>query len=54
LKGKGAPKKGGRGDLLVTAEVEVPSKLTKKERELLQELDASRAESPRRRLGVDT
>ena len=54
LKGKGAPKKGGRGDLLVTAEVEVPSKLSKKERELLQELDESRAESPRRRLGVDT
>jgi molecular chaperone DnaJ len=54
LKGKGAPKKGGRGDLLVTAEVEVPSKLSKRERELLQELDESRAESPRRRLGVDT
>ncbi|MEP7032539.1 MAG: molecular chaperone DnaJ [Actinomycetota bacterium] len=54
LKGKGAPKKGGRGDLLVTAEIEVPSKLSKKERELLQELDESRPESPRRRLGVDT
>jgi molecular chaperone DnaJ len=54
LKGKGAPKKGGRGDLLVTAEIEVPSKPSKKERELLQELDAARAESPRRRLGVDT
>jgi molecular chaperone DnaJ len=54
LKGKGAPKKGGRGDLLVTAEVEVPSKLSKRERELLQELDESRAESPRRRFGVDT
>jgi molecular chaperone DnaJ len=54
LKGKGAPKKGGRGDLLVTAEIEVPSKPSKKERELLQELDEARAESPRRRLGVDT
>ena len=54
LKGKGAPKKGGHGDLLVTAEVEVPSKVSKKERELLQQLDESRAESPRRRLGVDT
>ena len=54
LKGKGAPRKGGHGDLLVTAEVEVPSKVSKKERELLQELDESRAESPRRRLGVDT
>ena len=54
LKGKGAPRKGGHGDLLVTAEIEVPSKLSKKERELLQQLDESRAESPRRRLGVDT
>jgi molecular chaperone DnaJ len=54
LKGKGAPRKGGHGDLLVTAEVEVPSKVSKKERELLQQLDESRAESPRRRLGVDT
>ena len=54
LKGKGVPKKGGHGDLLVTAEVEVPSKVSKKERELLQQLDESRAESPRRRLGVDT
>lgn len=54
LKGKGVPRKGGHGDLLVTAEIEVPSKLSKKERELLQQLDESRAESPRRRLGVDT
>jgi molecular chaperone DnaJ len=54
LKGKGAPRKGGHGDLLVTAEVEVPSRVSKKERELLQQLDESRAESPRRRLGVDT
>jgi molecular chaperone DnaJ len=54
LKGKGAPRKGGHGDLLVTADVEVPSKVSKKERELLQQLDESRAESPRRRLGVDT
>jgi molecular chaperone DnaJ len=54
LKGMGAPRRGGHGDLLVTAEVEVPSKLSKKERGLLQQLDESRAESPRRRLGVDT
>jgi len=54
LKGKGAPRKGGHGDLLVTAEVEVPSRVSKKERELLQQLDESRAESPRRRLGLDT
>lgn len=52
LKGKGAPKRGGRGDLLVTVEVEVPQKLSKQEKRLLEELQEQEKESPRRRLGV--
>ena len=38
IKGKGAPKKGGHGDLLATVEVDVPSKLTREQKRLLQEL----------------
>lgn len=39
VKGRGAPKaRGGRGDLLVTADVVVPSKLTKRQRQLLEQL----------------
>ncbi len=53
LRGKGAPKRGGRGDLLVTVHVEVPRRLSKRERELLTELHESEDESPRRRLGVE-
>ena len=53
LKGKGAPKRSGRGDLLVTARIEVPRKLSKPEKELLRQLRESEKESPRRRLGVD-
>ena len=52
LKGKGAPRRGGRGDLLVTVEVEVPRKLSKPEKELLKQLSEIDTESPRRRLGV--
>src|SRR5436309_4433609 len=51
IRGKGAPKpRGGYGDLLVTVEVDVPSKLNKKERELLESLRDARSESPRARL----
>ena len=48
IRGKGAPKsKGGHGDLLVTVEVDVPSKLSKKEKELLESLrDEGSAVSP--------
>ncbi|MEX2406023.1 MAG: molecular chaperone DnaJ [Actinomycetota bacterium] len=52
LKGKGAPERGGRGDLLVTVGVEVPQKLSKPEKELLKQLQDVEKESPRRRLGV--
>jgi molecular chaperone DnaJ len=54
-RGKGAPKpKGGHGDLLVTVEVDVPSKLNKKEKELLESLREAGSESPRARLGMET
>lgn len=52
LRGKGAPRRGGQGDLYVTVQVEVPSRLSKEERELLEKLRAAERESPRRRLGV--
>jgi molecular chaperone DnaJ len=40
IRGKGAPKpkKGGAGDLLATVRVDVPSKLSKEEKELLKQL----------------
>ncbi|MGZ5351992.1 MAG: molecular chaperone DnaJ [Actinomycetota bacterium] len=52
LKGKGAPKRGGNGDLLVTVHVEVPQKLSRAEKDLLKQLSGVEKESPRRRLGV--
>ncbi|HJV05450.1 MAG TPA: DnaJ C-terminal domain-containing protein, partial [Actinomycetota bacterium] len=53
VRGKGAPRGGGGpGDLLVTVEVQVPSKLSREERELLKRLEEAQPESPRRRLGV--
>jgi molecular chaperone DnaJ len=53
IRGKGAPRpRGGRGDLLATVQVEVPSRLSKEERKLLQELQEASRESPRARLGV--
>jgi molecular chaperone DnaJ len=54
LKGKGVPRKGGAGDLLVTVRVDVPSKLSRPEKELLQRLQDAERESPRRALGVET
>ena len=42
---------GGHGDLYVTVKVVLPTKLTDKERELVRELAASRAdEDPRKSL----
>jgi len=52
VRGKGAPKKGGTGDLLVTVDVQVPKKLSKREKELLAELQQERGGSPREDLGV--
>ena len=53
LKGKGVPRRGGHGDLLVTVHVEVPRKLSKREKELLKQLRDAEDESPRRRLGAE-
>ena len=52
VKGKGAPRRGGHGDLLVTVNVDVPKKLSKREKELLGELRDAETESPRTELGV--
>jgi molecular chaperone DnaJ len=52
VKGKGAPKRGGHGDLLVTVHVDVPKKLSKREKELLAELREAGTTSPRAELGV--
>jgi molecular chaperone DnaJ len=53
LKGKGAPKRGGHGDLLATVQIDVPEKLSKEEKELLKQLRETRDKSPRKRLGVE-
>ena len=51
VRGRGGPRPtSGNGDLLVTIEVEVPQKLNKRERELLEEFAALHKESPRRHL----
>ena len=53
VKGRGAPKrKGGSGDLLVTAQVVVPEKLNKKEREMLEQFAEEHRDDPRSDLGV--
>ena len=39
IKGKGAPKKSGTGDLLVTVALEVPQKLSREEKKLLDSLE---------------
>ncbi len=53
IRGKGAPKKGGRGDLLVTVSVNVPKRLSREEKQLLRQLQEIEKESPRKRLGVE-
>lgn len=48
VKGRGAPRRtGGNGDLLVRIEVEVPRKLSRKEREALQRFADEHTASPR-------
>jgi molecular chaperone DnaJ len=51
VRGKGAPTaRGGKGDLLVKIEVEVPQKLSKQERELLERFAGLHKASPRAHL----
>ncbi len=52
VRGKGAPKKGGHGDMLVTVNVDVPDKLSRDEKQLLKQLQEAQKDSPRKRLGV--
>ena len=52
IKGKGAPRKSGAGDLMVTVEVDVPRKLSKEEKQLLQDLQDAQKASPRSGMGV--
>jgi molecular chaperone DnaJ len=52
VRGRGAPRKGGHGDLLVKVKVDVPEKLSRDERELVKQLREASKESPRKRLGV--
>jgi molecular chaperone DnaJ len=52
VRGKGAPKKGGHGDLLATVVVEVPKKLNKEQQKLVEELQQASDASPRRSMGV--
>ena len=48
VRGRGAPRpSGGSGDLLVTVEVQVPTKLSKQEREILERFAAVHKGSPR-------
>jgi molecular chaperone DnaJ len=54
LRGKGAPKRGGQGDLLVTARVAVPQKLSREEKELLRRLQEVQRESPREHLVAES
>ena len=50
IKGKGAPRKSGRGDLLVKVRVDVPEKLSREEKQLLEQLSEAQKGSPRERL----
>lgn len=51
VRGKGVHRPdGGRGDILATVEVAVPQKVSKQERELLEQLAELNGESPRRHL----
>ena len=52
LKGKGAPRGKGHGDLLVTTRVDVPHRLTKEAKQLLKQLQDAEERSPREGLGV--
>jgi molecular chaperone DnaJ len=47
VRGRGTPKRGGHGDLLVTVDVAVPAKLTDDEKEALEKYAALSREDPR-------
>lgn len=48
VKGKGAPRRtGGKGDLFVKVEIEVPQKLSRKEKEILERFADEHKDSPR-------
>jgi molecular chaperone DnaJ len=53
VRGKGAPKGKGHGDLLVTVKVDVPQRLSKEEKALLSQLQEVQKGSPRAGLGVE-
>jgi molecular chaperone DnaJ len=51
VRGRGAPRKsGGKGDLLVTVRVEIPTKLSRREKQLLEEFAQIHEASPRAHL----
>lgn len=50
VKGRGVARKSGTGDLLVVVEVEVPQKLSRKEKELLEQFAAAHDANPRKHL----
>ena len=51
VKGRGAPRpKGGRGDLHVVVRVEIPQKLSRQEKDLLEKFAEAHKDSPRRHL----
>jgi molecular chaperone DnaJ len=52
VKGRGAPRRNGRGDLLATVVVDVPHKLSREQRKLVEDLQEAMPESPRGRMGV--
>jgi molecular chaperone DnaJ len=52
VKGRGVADEKGAGDLLVTVEVAVPTKLSPAEREAIEALASASTESPRTHLGV--
>ncbi len=52
VKGRGVAEEKGAGDLLVTVEVAVPTKLSPAEREAIEALASASTESPRTHLGV--
>jgi molecular chaperone DnaJ len=53
VRGRGAPRrKGGHGDLLATVNVQVPEKLSKREREALEKFAEAHQADPRSTLGV--